>query len=823
MPPERWERAQQLYDEAQARPPASRAAFLAQACAGDAALHRDVQALLDRTISTADRLSGDHSLEPAVSLVGRRLGVYRIQALLGRGGMGEVYRAHDTRLGRDVAIKVLPTAFTDAPERLARFEREARMVAALNHPHIGAIYGFEESDDLHGLVLELVEGETLAERLARTSTSGSPGLPVGETLEYGRQIARALEAAHAKGITHRDLKPANIKLTPEGTIKLLDFGIAKMLAGEEPPADVRQPPTTSSAGTMAGAIVGTPGYMSPEQARGETVDQRADIFSFGAVLYELVTGRRAFRGPSMAAIINALLSEDPPALRDLPELDAVIRRCLQKVPEQRFPTIAAVRVALDAVSSAPVLSSQPGIAVLPFENLSPDPSGDYFGDGLAEEIINLLVQSPGLKVIARTSSFAFKGKRDDVRRIAEVLDVTHVVDGSVRKAGDRIRVTARLISARDGSHIWSNRYDRELADVFAIQDEIAHSIALTLHQELAPQIGRRPTRSLPAYDALLKSQHHMFVKLDYARSLASLEEAIALDPEFALAHASIGMHFTFMFTGQAMAAHDAAPLARRHAQRALELDPSLPEAHAVLGCIAAMYDFDWTEADRRFSLAFAHGIPSHTVRVLRANWFLVHAGRGREAVEDMERALREDPLYWGANWTLAVSYRSVGRDADADRLFLRLLGDTGAWSAIPGVVLSGNHLERGQLQEALAFAETAYERNPALPAAIGQLAGMRERMGKDGRGLLDRLQSGATFGAPMGLALYSLAIDDRDQCADWLEKAIEERDLWVSFLLNVGNIGGRVMWSSPRWPHLAQLINVDPARDLTHGKREAGS
>jgi len=820
MNPERWERVKQLYDEVQSRPLASRAAFLAQACAGDAALHHDVQALLEQPIGTDDLRMLVDPPKPSASLIGRRLGVYQIQALLGRGGMGDVYRARDTRLERDVAIKVLPMAFTTAPERLARFEREARMVAALNHPHIATIYGVEESEGVRALVLELVEGDTLGERLARASASGSPGLPLSEALEYARQIARALEAAHAKGITHRDLKPANIKLTPDGAIKLLDFGIAKMIAGDGRTLDVT-PTSTPTAATLDGAIIGTPGYMSPEQTRGEPVDHRADIFSFGAVLYELLAGRRAFDGSSTAVIIAAQLRDDPPPLQVPAELDQIVRRCLQKDPAQRFPTMAAVRAALDECSSAPLARLQPSIAVLPFENLGTDSSSEYFGDGLAEEIINLLVQSPGLKVIARTSSFAFKGKREDVRRIAEILDVAYVLEGSVRKAGDRIRVTAQLISARDGSHIWSNRYDRELVDVFAIQDEIAQAIGFMLHRSLAGesrQGGRRPTRSLAAYDAFLRSRHSLRSRFDFARSLAFLEEAVALDPEFVLAHASLGMHFLMMFTGQAMPAHEAVPLARRHVYRALELDPSQSEAHAILGSIAALYDFDWKEADRRFQLAFASGRPSHDVRTWRTNSFLAHAGRGREAVEEMEQLVREDPLDWGSNWALAVAYRSVGRDADADRLYAHVMADSGPWSAIPAVVLSGNHLARGQVPEALAFAETAYAKNASLPAAVGQLAGMLARTGNDARAtpLVDRLRPETAFGAPFGLALYYLALDDRDRCADWLEKAIDQRDLWVSFLLNVGNIGGRAMWSSPRWPRLARLMNVNPARDVTY-------
>ncbi len=714
-----------------------------------------------------------------------RLGPYQLVTPIGAGGMGEVWKAHDTRLDRFVAVKRLLSPSNP------RFEIEARAIAALNHPHICQIH--DVGPDY--LVLEYVNGRPLRGPLAADAA-----------VRLARQVANALEAAHAKGILHRDLKPSNVLVTEDGTAKLLDFGVAKLTSTD--------PDTTR---TEDGTVVGTAAYMSPEQAQGQPIDVRSEVFSFGAVLYELLAGRRAFEGASTAAVLSAVLRDEPPPLAVPTELDALVRRCLQKDPKRRFPTMGAVQAALDDLGGTRQAGRSPSIAVLSFTNLSADPENEYFGDGLAEEIINLLAQTPGLKVIARTSAFAFKGKQEDIRRIAEILDVMYVLEGSVRKAGNRVRVTAQLISARDSGHVWSKRYDRELADVFAIQDEIAREIGLALHIAIGGAFAfrQRSTPSLPAYEAILKAYHYRFSKADFARSLACLEQAIELDPEFAFAHSALGEHFLTMFTVQAMPAHDAAPLARRHAQRALEIDPALSEAHSVLGCVAALYDYDWAEADRRFRLAVAQGTPSYSARVQRANFFLAHAGRGHEAVRDMEQVVREDPLDWGSKWALAVAYRSVGRDAEADTQYAQLL-DGGPISAIPAVVLSGNHLARGQRQEALAFAETAYAINPTLPAAIGQLAGLLSLTGSHERSkaLVNQLLPGTTFGAPFGLALYYLAKGDLDRCADWLEKAIDQRDVWVSFLLNVGNIGGRVMWSSPRWPRLAQLMNVNPERPM---------
>jgi eukaryotic-like serine/threonine-protein kinase len=366
MTPERWERVKTLYDSVRARPVPEREALLDEACAADKELRREVEALLRQPVDTAAFISlvGGTSaqlaavaVQPAVPMIGRRIGTFHISALLGRGGMGEVYRAHDTKLGRDVAIKVLPLAFTSDPGRLAAFEREARVVASLNHPHIAAIHGVEENDGIRGLVLELVEGDTLAERLTQASRNGRRGLPRTEALNYARQIADALEAAHEKGITHRDLKPSNIKITPDGLIKLLDFGIAKVVSGDSPGIDFTRADTVTADGTGGGVIVGTAGYMSPEQARGKPVDKRTDIWAFGCVLYEMFSGRMAFEGETASDTIAAILDRDPdwstlPA--DTPRsVRRLLLRCLDKDPRQRLRDIGDARVEIEQIIRAP--------------------------------------------------------------------------------------------------------------------------------------------------------------------------------------------------------------------------------------------------------------------------------------------------------------------------------------------------------------------------------------------------------------------------------------------------------------------------------------
>jgi serine/threonine protein kinase len=472
---------------------------------------------------------------------GTRIGGYEIVALIGAGGMGEVYRARDTRLNRDVAMKVLPEAFTRDGDRLARFKHEAQVLASLNHPHIAAIHDVGPNY----LVLEYVEGKSL-----------QSGLSIEEALRLAIQIASAIEEAHSQGILHRDLKPGNIIVNLKGTAKLLDFGLAKLMMVD---ADATR--------TMDGAVLGTAAYMSPEQAQAHTLDERSDIFSFGAVLYEMLSGRRVFAAESTAALLIAVLRDDPPPLSAPASLERVVRRCLHKQPGLRYQTMAEVRKELEEiareVTASPARQQQPSIAVLPFANMSADKDNEYFSDGLAEEVINALTHIPGLKVIARTSAFAFKGKEDDIRRIAEALGVANILEGSVRKAGNRIRVTAQLITASDGSHLWSQRYDRELADVFAVQDEIAQSIAQALQMQFAgtPQTRRRHTPTLAAYEAFLKARHQLdqLTAESLARGHAYLEQAIRLDPDYALAHNYLGEYYFSL--AALMPAHQTMPQA----------------------------------------------------------------------------------------------------------------------------------------------------------------------------------------------------------------------------------------------------------------------
>ena len=733
---------------------------------------------------------------------GTRLGPYEIQSPIGAGGMGEVYRARDTRLKREVAIKVLPDAFARDPERLARFQREAEMLATLNHPNIAAVYGFEETPSASAIVLELVDGPTVAERIEGTAPrANSPGLPLDEALEIAVQIADALQAAHEKGVIHRDLKPANIKITPAGTVKVLDFGLAKLNA----PAYADDLPTLMGA-TEPGMLLGTAAYMAPEQARGGPTDARTDVFSFGVLLYEVLSGRRAFAGDSVLDTLNAVVQREPATFES--PVSEIIKRCLEKQPSRRFRTMAEVRAALQRVRTKrhDRPHDAPSIAVLPFVNMSRDADDEYFSDGLAEEIINALAQMPGLKVIARTSAFAFKGKNEDIRRIADALGVATVLEGSVRRGGSRIRVTAQLIQASDGTHLWSQRYDREMADIFAMQDEISAAIADALKVKLTPMPERR-VPSLPAYEAYLRyrSFQWKFTPEASQRSRECLEQALALDPGFALPYVGLADYHTARCVVGLMPAHQAMPRARELAQRALEIDSDLPEAHAMLGLVAAFYDFDWHEAERRFHLATSHEPLTPHLREWYAQWLFV-IGRPEDALRENARVIDEDPLCQMWHHLRAQVLQGLGLDDEALEACRKTVEiDPQFWFG--WIQLGLRYSIHGRHAEALQCAEKGYATAPWSAYGSGVMAAALANTGETGKAnlLVDRLQND-TYAGPIGLAAYYLARGDVDRAVEWSGKAVDQR--YAATLSLVCRTFEPRLRESAAWPALLKKVNL---------------
>ena len=712
---------------------------------------------------------------------GTRLGPYELTAPVGAGGMGEVWKARDTRVDRDVAIKRLKI------EHSERFKREARAVAALNHPHICQLY--DVGPDY--LVMEYVEGEPL-----------KGPVPVGDAVRLAGQIAGALAAAHRKGIVHRDLKPANVLVTEAGA-KLLDFGLAQMDS-----AQLSVDATMSGTVTAHGAIVGTVAYMSPEQAQGQPVDTRSDVFSFGAVLYEVLSGRRAFAGGTPLGTLSAVVNDEPPPMDAPLTLVRIVGRCLAKQPRDRFQSMADVAAALEKTEVTPG-DQHPSIAVLPFANMSRDPDDDYFSDGLAEELINLLAHVPNLKVVARTSSFAFRGQEQDIRRIAGALGVRTILEGSVRRAGSRVRVTAQLINADDGYHLWSERYDRELTDVFAIQDEIAQAISGALQRTLVA----KPASAHPGLSSLRSAAQGPAPAEDLRAGhlcpgQGLLRAGDRAGSAYAAPHALLG------FIHLQSTTHTGRPLAavRRRdsprSQRALELDPLETNPHFLLGAVAAAHDYHWEEAARELQIALAspsapaeaHWVQAFVFEYLRQvrrihGGDAAHGGTG-PAARQLARHSRGPPgVCRPARGSAARGPESTGRHRGRNP---------------PASGDGRGHLAMGSLDEAVASAERAHSNLPQQSMGTGFLAATLMRRGDVDRAAALLREMGDTPTPLWGRAWYHLLCSEVAEAARWYEKMIEARELFAPTYAN--SLYTNELRASRSWPRLARMMDLPESR-----------
>jgi serine/threonine-protein kinase len=698
--------------------------------------------------------------------------------------MGHVYRARDPRLARDVAIKVMAAELANDAAWLRRFEEEARGTAALSHPNVLAVYDVGRSEGISYVVTELLDGETLRERLARGP------LPIRKAVEVALQTLSGLGAAHARGIVHRDLKPENIFLTRDGHAKILDFGLAKVtkLASSAAPDSL---PTLVSEPEL---VVGTVSYMAPEQARGLATDTRSDLFSFGAILYEMLCGQRAFHRNSMADTLCAILKEEPPSLSRRgvaypPALVRVLNRCLEKDAGDRFQSARDVAFALESISDqrpeVAEVHDKPAdrsIAVLPFTNMGTDAEQEYFSDGLAEELINALAGLRGLRVASRTSAFRFRGGDIDIREIGRQLNVETVLEGSVRRSGKRLRITAQLINVADGYHLWSQRYDRELEDVFAIQDEITESIVKTLKPTLLGEhqpAARRHTENLEAFELYLKGRHfwQQRTQSSLRAGIECFEKAIALDPKYALAHAGIADSFSILRIYGYVTKEEAQGKAETASRRAMELDPTLAEAHFALALYKLAFTEDWPAAEKYLQQAVEIA-PQMALFQVYLGLFLAACYRVEEAETCTAKAIDHDPLSPFV-YAMAAAAMSTVRHKDAAIQLAERAIELQSDYPLGLIFLGRACREQGLYERAIETYERAalvFKRTPLSLGWLGMayaLAGRRT----DALALRDELlqRSSREYIVPVSFLGIDLGLGDRDEIYKDLQACLGDK------------------------------------------------
>jgi TolB-like protein/Tfp pilus assembly protein PilF/predicted Ser/Thr protein kinase len=741
-------------------------------------------------------------------VIGTTVGHYRILEKIGQGGMGVVYKAEDTKLKRTVALKFLRPGFARDPEIPARFVQEAQAAAALDHPNICSVYEINEAGDRTYIAMAYVDGRSLRQRIE------SGPLGVDEAANIAVQVAEGLREAHERGIIHRDVKPGNIMLTEKGLAKIMDFGLAKISSGKDL--------------TETAAILGTAVYMSPEQAAGKKVDYRTDIWSLGCVLYEMLAGRRPFEAGHDQAVIHAILNEEAQPIsvlrKDIPtEIEMILRKCLQKDPRNRYQDAAGLIGALRSVSGHGVSGSEAktalkarhlSIAVLPFVDMSPQKDQEYFCDGIAEELINALTHIRDLRVVARTSAFAFKGRNIDVREIGKTLSVDTILEGSIRKAGTKLRVTAQLISIEDGYHLWSEKFDRQMDDIFAIQDEISTAIVENLRIKLLADeraaVRKRRANDPDAYNLYLKGLHfaNRSSPESLHKALDCFSAAIGIDPDFAPAY--VGTAHTYGAFGVLAFSAPAGmwTKAKTALEKALELDDELAEAHAVAALIAFYYDWDWVAAERSYRRTFSlnPGIASAHAHYA---WHCLARGRFDEAVREIKLAQNLDPLMPLFYAFSTGIHGAIGRPDEAIEEFQR------AVELDPNMGLAYFHAGTAYSQNRLMDkAISAFQKSRELAAysgwAEGQLGivyltiGQREKAEAILEELLEKKNK--IYVSSFCIGLLWGALGNLDKAFERMDQAIEERDSIMPFAHIYADIGA--LRSDSRFGKMMKKMNL---------------
>ena len=844
MEPERWQRIEELYHSAVEMPDEQRNSFLEEACRGDHSLVEEVESLLKHGATPhslldkpaiavlAKAIAVDENQPSAPRLEGKTISHYRVLKALGQGGMGMVYKAEDLKLRRHVALKFLPASLARDQQALQRFEREAQAASALNHPNICTVYEIDEAEARLFIAIEFLEGETLKERIARGP------LELVETLRITTEICDALEAAHAAGIVHRDIKPANIFLTRRGSVKVLDFGVAKRIGPElvSQRADMAEllTITVDPSLTSPGAAVGTIAYMSPEQAAGQQVDTRSDIFSLGSVLYEMATGRLPFSGHDLAEVIRAIRDRQPAPIEQFnpgfpSELSKIVNKAMQKVRGLRYqraadmqgdlqaltdrleskskrwklllaPAIVVILLAIGAFITARIprvrelvlgrsadLPRQiKSIAVLPLENLTGDPGQEYFVDGMTDALITNLTKVGSLRVISRASAMHYKGMHKALPVIARELNVNAVVEGSVIRSGNRVRISAQLVDAAHDQNLWAQDYERDLQDVLRLQSEVAWDVVKQIQVKLTPQEQQRIVSyghcAPNAHDLYLQGMYHWFKATPegYERSRDYFEQAEAADPNCAEAYVGLGYYYSIAADEGILPAGQGWPRTRLNAQRAVELDSNIAGAYISLAAATFFYDWKFAEGIQQYQRALELS-PESAETHREYAIFLRVLGRSDESIAEAKKALEADPFSASIRASLAWQYYYAHRWDEAINQFkVSLQMDPSFLAAHEGLVkcYQQKQMENEAIEELITEMRLA-----GADDLAGQIRSNYQTTGYGGavRGLylakLHQYQQGAkeTYVPPLVFAnLYSL-LDEKDQAFEWLEKAYQER------------------------------------------------
>jgi serine/threonine-protein kinase len=787
-----------------------------------------------------------------------RLGPYEILAPLGAGGMGEVYRARDTRLDRDVAIKVLPDRTARDENALSRFRRETKALAALSHPNILMILDVGEDHGVSYAVMELLDGGTLRDRLRAV------GIDWRKALEIGAGVADGLAAAHARGIVHRDLKPENLFLTRDGVVKILDFGLAR--TGLPDASD--RAAVTVTVETQPGVVLGTVNYMSPEQVRGQQADARCDIFSLGCVLHEMLTGKPPFARETSAETMTAILRHHPTLPSESgahvpPDVDPVVAKCLEKSPEERFHSAHDLAFTLRSILTgrpATSVGKRPrlpwpaivvmvaaallvgvfllrrelrpagreitemidSLAVLPLENVARDPEQEYFVDGMTEALISDLAKIGSLKVISRTSVMRYRGTTKSLPEIAKELKVDAVVEGSVLRVGERVRITAQLIHAATDEHLWADRYDRDLSDVLRLHSELARTIAQEIKVTLTPQERARMvdarTINPAAHEAYLKGRFHCDKRTPdgIKKAVDYFEQAVALAPDWPLGHAGLADTYLLMPFWAPVRSSEAIPKARAAAERALEMDESLAEAHATMGHIATTYDWDWPTAEREYQRALTLS-PNYAVAHFWYTMYLLFMGRHDKAIREITKAQELDPLSLIIGTNVGRVHYFAG-DLEHAETWLRRTLELGPDYAPAHRGLGITLLLQGRFAEAITEAREAVRlsnNDPYHAAILGYLYA-KGGQPEEAQRILDELavRSKLTYVAPTQFALVHEGLVERDRVFEWLERAYQERDAWMLYTLTDPLLAP--LRSDPRFADLVRRVGL-PSPPVARG------